>query len=397
MKNYASKQGEKRGSDVKVILYFLSIVFIVVLCSFISVGIWGGKQEQPIEIQEISISDGMTIREFGEINSLTNPVLREIFDLKSPADLDKNLDEYGNIEHITALVRKNLALASEHATKNWTKIPVKFVLWFVFLIMVFIVLRNQSNTSVLRKWLYLLSILIFGVIMGSDPSPMGTVKDAIHLYGTTQAVYIPRMIALGIFLTIVFIANKYICAWGCQAGTLQDLIFRVNRTKNFRAAIGRQVKLPFVLTNTIRFVFFCIFTFAAVLWGAEIIEPIDPFKIYNPAHVGLLGGVFIGVLLVSSLFIYRPWCHLFCPFGLVGWIIEKVSFVKISVDYDSCIACEKCSAACPSTVMDAILKRDTKTIPDCFACYTCRDVCPTDSIRFSSRKRTMPPADKFKK
>ena len=109
----------------------------------------------------------------------------------------------------------------------------------------------------------------------------------------------------------------------------------------------------------------------------------------------IFGVIFVGILLILSLFIYRPWCHLFCPFGLVGWLVEKASRISISVDYETCIACQKCATACPSTVMGAILKQDKKTIPDCFACYTCRDVCPTESIRFSTRKRTFPPPGHF--
>jgi polyferredoxin len=224
---------------------------------------------------------------------------------------------------------------------------------------------------------------------------MGTVKDAIHLYGTTQTVFPPRLIALTIFLIIVFLANKYICAWGCQAGTLQDLIFRVNQTAGQKAVIGSKIKMPFSLTNSVRVVFFCAFTFAAFKWGIDIVEPIDPFKVYKPQHLDLAGGIFVGVLLVASLFVYRPWCHLFCPFGLVGWLVEKASICKISVNYETCIACQKCVSACPSTVMGAILKGDMKTIPDCFACYTCRETCPTNSIRFSSDKRTLPPVGHF--
>ncbi|MBU3947481.1 MAG: 4Fe-4S binding protein [Proteobacteria bacterium] len=79
----------------------------------------------------------------------------------------------------------------------------------------------------------------------------------------------------------------------------------------------------------------------------------------------------------------------------IGWLVEKASLVRISVNYETCIACQKCATACPSTVMDAILKRNKTTIPDCFACYTCREVCPTDSISFSSRKRTLPLSDHF--
>jgi polyferredoxin len=140
-----------------------------------------------------------------------------------------------------------------------------------------------------------------------------------------------------------------------------------------------------------------VFTFVAFLWGADIIEPIDPFKIYKPAYLGLVGVLFLALLLIMSLFIYRPWCHFFCPFGLVGWLVEKISRIRISVDYETCIGCKKCAAACPSTVMGAILIQDKKTIPDCFACYVCREICPTESISFSSRKRTAPPIGHFDK
>jgi polyferredoxin len=339
----------------------------------------------------------MTITQFGQANELPNTVLKEIFDLKAKSDLEKKINEYGTSDQIASMVKKKLALASEHASKNWIKIPIKFGLWILFLATIFILLKNRKVTLGLRNWVLFVAILIFGVAMGSDPSPMGTVKDAIHLYGTTRGIFLPRMIALSIFLAIVFLVNKYICAWGCQVGTLQDLIFRINQTDKRKAVIGRQIKLPFVLTNSLRFTFFCVFTLVAFSWGIDIIEPVDPFKIYKPTYLGLIGGIFVGALLLASLFIYRPWCHLFCPFGLVGWLFEKISFVKISVNYETCIACQKCATACPSTVMGAILRRNKKTIPDCFACYTCREVCPTDSISFSTRKRTLPPADHYDK
>ncbi|MDD2539418.1 MAG: 4Fe-4S dicluster domain-containing protein [Desulfuromonadaceae bacterium] len=339
----------------------------------------------------------MTINQFGEANALPNTVLKEVFNLKGQPDLGRTLDEYGSPEQITSMVTKKLALASEHASKNWIKIPVKFGLWFIYLASIFVLLKKRNITSGVRRALLFTAILIFGVVLGSDPNPMGTIKDAIYLYGTAHVIFPPRMVALSIFLLIVFFANKYICAWGCQAGALQELIFRINQTDEQKAAVGRKITLPFALTNSVRCAFFCVFIFVTFTWGIDIIGPIDPFKIYKPTQLGLIGGIFIGSLLVASLFIYRPWCHLFCPFGLVGWLVEKASLVKISVNYETCIACQKCATACPSTVMNAILKRDKTTIPDCFACYSCREVCPTGSICFSSRKRTFPPSDHFNK
>jgi polyferredoxin len=193
---------------------------------------------------------------------------------------------------------------------------------------------------------------------------------------------------------MVFLANKFICGWGCQLGTLQDLIFRFVRNTKDKKGAWQQYKIPFVLTNCIRIAFFAILTFVAFLWAADMIDPIDPFKIYKPAMIGTVGGLFLGGLLVASLFVYRPWCHLFCPFGFVGWLVEKISLFHIKVNYDTCIACETCAKTCPSTVMNAILKRD-RVIPDCFACGTCIDVCPTQSVKFIFGKRQKPPADKF--
>jgi polyferredoxin len=225
---------------------------------------------------------------------------------------------------------------------------------------------------------------------------MGTIKDAIVLLAKSGAIFPPRAIALTLFLIFVFVANKFICTWGCQFGTLQDFIFRLNRDSKDRQGRIRQFKPPFILTNTIRVVFLAAFTLVAFLWKVDFVELIDPFKIFNPSKMILAGGIFVGVLSIASLFIYRPWCHFFCPFGLAGWIVEKVSLVKIKVNYETCIACEACAKACPSTVMNVILKRE-RLIPDCFSCATCIETCPTSSISFESGKRNKPPAGKFQK
>ncbi len=290
------------------------------------------------------------------------------------------------------------ALGHEYQSKNWLKIPLKFSLWFAFLGLSFYLLRKKRITPPMRKALYLTATLLFGVLLGADPSPMGTVKDAIHLYAVEKVLFPPRLIALTVFLTTVFLANKFICSWGCQLGVLQDLIFRLGRNrKDTKAGALPQFKIPFMVTNTVRVVFLAAFTFAAFAWGMELIEPIDPFRVYKPFTWTLMAGGFIVFVLILSLFVYRPWCHFACPFGLVGWLVEKISLNRIKVDYDACIACEACAKACPSTVMEAILKQGKMTIPDCFSCGTCMNVCPTDAISFGTGKHSPVPEGKFDK
>lgn len=386
---------KKTPAKVTVAIQFVSLIGIILTLSFLSTLVWGGKPEEGPVIQEWTIHENMTIAEFGQANNVPEPVLKKALQLDSEDDLRIKIGDFTLSQtEVCARVDKTLAIYIEQESKNWIKILVKFALWIAFLTVVLVLLHRQSLTPRARIGLYTASVVLFGVVLGSDPSPMGTVKDAIILLGSKGVLFLPRIIALSVFLLMVILANKFICAWGCQFGTLQDLIFRLNRDPKDRKGNVRQFKIPFVLSNSIRVLFFILFTVVAFLWAVDIVDPIDPFKIYKPQYLGIAGGIFLFVLLLLSLFTYRPWCSMFCPFGLVGWLFEKIGLFKIKVNYDTCIACEACAKACPSTVMDAVLKRN-RVIPDCFACGTCIEVCPTRSISFAVGKRSKPPEGKF--
>ena len=385
----------QQSSKYSIFLRLFFLVGFVIFSSYLVTQAWVQKKEQIPEKQLLTYSTTMTLQKFGEVNNLSKQILKDVFDLQSTEVLEKTLDQFPfNEDELTTKVDKVRAIEAEHGSKDWQKILLKFVTWFFFMGFAFSMLRKKKLTPNKRKGLYLLALVIFGVILGADPSPMGTVKDAIVLFAAKGVIFPPRLIALTVFLLTVFLANKFICSWGCQVGTLQDLIFRLNRNKTDRKGIIKQFKLPFVVTNTIRVVFFGVFILVAMVWALDIYEFIDPFKIYKPAVITVLGWGFLGLILLASLFVYRPWCSMFCPFGLVGWLVEKLAVFKIKVDYNTCTACESCSKACPSTVMGAILKQD-KVIPDCFSCGVCVETCPTGSITFASGKRAKPPLEKF--
>jgi polyferredoxin len=373
------------------------ILFLIIFTSYVSSRLWAGKPEELPDSIDITVSEGITAAEFGKKYDLDHGVLKNLFNLKSPADLKKQVADFSiSEEMLSNKLNKVLAIQAEHGSKNWIKILIKGGLWIIFLLAALNLLRKGKITAQNRKWIYMAAVSIFGIILGSDPSPMGTVKDAIVLLGFKGVIFPPRLIAFSIFLLMVVLANKFICSWGCQIGTLQDLIFRHNRDAKDRNGLFDQVKIPFIISNLIRILFFLLLIFAAFVWSMDIVEVVDPFKIFKPHVIGIIGGLFIALVIAMSLFVYRPWCHFFCPFGLVGWLAEKISIFKIKVDYDKCISCEACSKACPSTVMDAILKQD-KIVPDCFSCGTCIETCPADAISFECGKRAKPPMGKFEK
>jgi polyferredoxin len=379
----------------KVLIQFTILVAAVVGLSYVSSRLWGGPAQERSPDQTLVVEETMTVAQFGQRNELPGPLLQRVFDLQTPADRQKSLGAFGmSTAQIVKKTEGLLALRAEHGSKNWVKILIKFALWLVFLAFAFVLMVRGRMTAGRRRGLLLAAVAVFGVALGADPSPMGTVKDAIVLLGTRGVIFPPRLIALGVFLLLVIVANKFICSWGCQLGTLQDAIFRLNRDPRDRKGRVRQFKVSFAVSNGIRIAFFAALVAFAFLWATDIVEGIDPFKTFKPQALGLAGAAFVGATLVLSLFVWRPWCHFLCPFGLVGWTVEKISLFKIHVDYDRCIACRACERACPSTVMGAILRRD-RTIPDCFTCGTCLETCPSGAISFRAGRRVRPPTDKF--
>lgn len=370
----------------RIWLSFVVLIVLVLASSWFVTGLWGGKAEKITLPQTLVFTPGETVGAFLERNKIPEAVMAEA--------LGKDAGKVGqdaplaslSLPHdqLQAKLQKAAALASEHATKEWQKIFPKFVLWAIALFAAYkAVTKGQLNRRT-RKWYYLGAVVVFGVALGSDPSPMGTVKDAMVLLAKDGVVFPPRLIALAVFLLTVVLANKAICSWGCQLGVLQDLVFRLNRNKADTAGVMKQVKVPFALSNGIRIAFFLVFTAIVFAMGLDIIEYVDPFKTFNPAHLGIAGAITVGLLLVASLFVYRPWCHFACPFGLVGWLLERFSLSRIRVDEQACTSCGACERACPTDVMGAILKKKA-VIPDCFACGTCTEVCPTKAVRFRTK------------
>ncbi|MBI9017917.1 MAG: 4Fe-4S binding protein [Phycisphaerae bacterium] len=248
-------------------------------------------------------------------------------------------------------------------------------------------IKKSKITSSNRWKLLLTSLILFGVILGADPNPMGTVKDAITLFADKGVIFPPRLIAFIVFTLMVIFANKFICSWGCQFGTLQDLIFELAKGKKREKPLLKPKKLSFALTNSIRIISLVVLAALAFAIGMDIVGIIDPFKIFHPTMIGIAAGIFIFLILALSTFIYRPWCHLFCPFGLTGWLAENFSFNRIQIKTDKCTKCRACTQACPSLAMDAIL--DGKNIkPDCFSCARCIEVCPENAICFGKKIKT---------
>lgn len=381
----------RAGSSGPVIVWFALTLLVVVGGSLALRSLNATPEEKLPDLSSLQFTADTTVAQVvkqvsgvvGEEDNLPQKLVTKSLDIRLPDAAQSTISEVGlTPAQARSAIGRTIALRAEHESKDFKRILLKFGLWLTLLIVPLVALTRRRLTPRLRLIMLAAAVAIFGVVLGSDPSPMGTVKDAIVLFGAHGAVFPPRLIALAVFLLIVVFANKFICSWGCQFGTLQEFIYRLNRRDSTPTGRLPLLRLPFALTNTIRVVFFAALTVAAFAWAFDLVGVIDPFRVFKPAALGWLGGGFVALILVAALFIYRPWCNLLCPFGLVSWLAERLSFYRVRVDYNKCIACRACARACPSESMQGILTK--QALPaDCFACGDCLAACPTEAVRFT--------------
>ena len=229
----------------------------------------------------------------------------------------------------------------------------------------------------------MISVIVAGFLLGKSPNPMeGAVKvfkSMVGLYSdpTTKAITFLFFIALAV------VGNKLICGWACPFGALQELIYSIPILKRIK-----QRKLPFVLTNTIRAALFAamlLFLFGIIgeLKGTVIYHYLNPFNLFNLDFETVSIMLTVILALSGSFIVYRPFCQFICPFGLISWIAERFSIIRVRITKGKCTECGVCIKACP---LEAAKGRVySKRLPaDCFSCARCLNVCPVDAIQYRS-------------
>jgi len=330
----------------------------------------------------------MSIREIAPKLDVTGKGLARELELPLEVSKKKTLNELG-------ISQEQL----DHATTHILSHRSTNLKYFIFVAIILFGLAyltrfgrpDNANISERKLWYpripyitcLIAVVLVCGFVLGKSPNPMeGVVKAFKSMVGLYPSV-IDKLLVLVFFLVLAVVGNKIICGWACPFGAMQELIYSLpvpHKMKRWKA--------PFWLTNTIRSgLFFIVLLFLFGIVGGRkgfvIYHYLNPFNLFNLDFENWMILVTVIVSLTLSFFIYRPFCHLICPFGFISWIAERISLMRVKIEHEKCTNCGACIRACPSEAAKGKVS-DKLFGADCFSCARCLNVCPVDAIRYGS-------------
>lgn len=201
--------------------------------------------------------------------------------------------------------------------------------------------------------------------------------------------------ALGFIFLFGALIGRLTCGFLCPFGLLQDLLWRVplpKRLKRLHLPGHRVLKylkygilLSFVITLPLMLIGdwglrspqFCKWLCpSGTLAGVLLLSR-------DAALRAQIGAIFwiklsvLGVVLLSSMVIYRPFCKYLCPLGALYAPMNKASVYRLRVEEASCTHCGACAHACKMGVRPD----QTPNALECIRCGDCVAACPTRSLR----------------
>ena len=217
-----------------------------------------------------------------------------------------------------------------------------FVLLVALSVITWLVLKKRSRKGVF--WVSVFSLLYFGFYREGCICSIGSIQNMVlGVVDPTYAIPITALVFFMLPLAVTLFFGRTFCAGVCPLGAIQDLV------------ILKPIELPKWIQKVLGLIPY-LYLGLAVLFVATksefIICRYDPFvgffRFDAPFHMLILGILF----LVAGIFVARPYCRFFCPYGvLLGWM-SRFSSHHMTITPAACIQCKLCANSCSFGAID---------------------------------------------
>lgn len=185
------------------------------------------------------------------------------------------------------------------------------------------------------------------------------------------------LMILGLIVAVLF--GTIFCGYLCPFGSVQEWIGKLGK-KLFPNKYNRFV--PKKLDRALRFLRYLVLIlvlYQTAVSAKLVFQSVDPYyALFNffTNEVAISAYIMLGVILVLSLFVERPWCKYLCPYGALLGLFNSIRIFKIRRSKSTCIGCKQCDAVCPMNI--AVSEKEVIRDPQCISCHKCLSevACP---------------------
>ena len=222
------------------------------------------------------------------------------------------------------------------------------------------ILFKTTTIQSLRPLILLSSMIYFGFMAGGCNCILFYFQGFILFVIGKTTFWLSFVVILSI-LSLSVIFGPIWCGWLCWLGAVQEFIFKQNKWKLLQTKKTQQI-LIYIQTCA-----FITLTLWVIISQRPVLCTYDPFiSIFKLKIFNWVGYVSVPLLLISSLFIYRPFCRILCP---IGWLLYIIKFIPFAAKLKivECNGCKKCYSYCK---LNAI--HDGQIDKTCIMCGECK-------------------------
>lgn len=246
-------------------------------------------------------------------------------------------------------------------------------------------MKKISPTQIVRTVIQLIAFVTVPALFIIVFSSTGGIMTSIAGGSFVLSENIGRIILiLGVFL-ITLVWGRFFCGFICSFGAMQDLLNSIGKLIPFK------IKVPEKADKWLKLLKYAVLAFVAVgVWGFSVTgdtvwSPWTVFGVYSSfsgwsslKYFLTLGGVFLLLIIIGSMFIERFFCRYLCPLGALFSLVSRFRIYSLNRKPDKCGNCKLCTSKCSMGI--PLYKYEKVRSCECINCMKCTSVCPNENI-----------------